>query len=83
MGGHLGEEESATCGRRYLLRAGNFETSPMLGVLPKSTSPARKDRKVGLDKKCLLMEVRRKEFSEVRYPQRAGVQVLNAQEVRS
>jgi hypothetical protein len=42
----------------YALRARNFETSPMLGVLPKSTSPARKDRKVGLDKMCLLIEVR-------------------------
>jgi hypothetical protein len=49
-------------GGRYvavaILRAVDLEPSPILRALPKSTSPARKDRKVGLDKMCLLMEVR-------------------------
>ena len=38
------------------LWAVSLEPSPILRALPKSTSPARKDRKVGLDKLCLLME---------------------------
>jgi hypothetical protein len=41
-----------------ILRAVDLEPSPSLRALPKSTSPARKDRKVDLDRMCLLMEVR-------------------------
>ena len=56
--GHPGEARRAIRGHSHLFGAVSLEPSPILRALPKSTSPARKDRKVGLDKLCLLMEVR-------------------------
>jgi hypothetical protein len=58
--GHPGENRG-----RYVAiaisKAVDLEPSPILRALPKSTSPAHNHRKVGLDKMCLLMEVRKED----------------------